>query len=96
MATIQIRNVPEAVHSVYQMWAAAAGMSVQIRNTSWPSSYTTPPCGRLPNLIDDVEARMRVEGREGFAAVSSADLVRGDRTCAEAPAVAVVGYERPG
>src|SRR2546430_430774 len=49
MATIQIRNVPEAVHSVYQMWAAAAGMSVQIRNTSWPSSYTTPPSGRLPN-----------------------------------------------
>jgi hypothetical protein len=30
-------------------------------------------------LIDEVEARMRVEGREGFAAVSSADLVRADR-----------------
>lgn len=77
MATIQIRNVPEAVHRVYQMRAAAAGISLQeyllaelVRNASLRSPT---------ELIDEVEARMRVEGREGFAAGSSVDLVRADR-----------------
>ena len=77
MATIQIRNVPEAVHRLYRMRAAAAGMSLQeyllaelVRNASLRSPA---------ELIDEVEARIRVEGREGFAAASSADLVRADR-----------------
>ncbi|MCW3043284.1 MAG: hypothetical protein JWL57_1442 [Actinobacteria bacterium] len=77
MATIHIRNVPEAVRRVYQTRAAAAGMSLQeyllaelVHNAGLRSSA---------ELIDEVEARMRVEGREGFAAASSADVVRADR-----------------
>jgi plasmid stability protein len=30
MATIQIRNVPDEVHRVYQVRAAAAGMSLRV------------------------------------------------------------------
>ena len=77
MATIQIRNVPEAIHRMYQMRAAAAGMSLQeylLAELVHNASLRSPA-----ELIDEVEARMRVEGREGFAAVSSADLVRADR-----------------
>lgn len=77
MATIQIRNVPEAAHRAYRRRAAASGMSLQeyllaeiVRNAN----------GRSPaDLVAEVEDRMRVEGGEGFAGVSSADLVRADR-----------------
>ena len=31
------------------------------------------------DVVAEVEERMRTEGREGFARVSSADLVRADR-----------------
>jgi plasmid stability protein len=77
MATIQIRNVPDAVHRVYQTRAAAAGMSLQeyllaeiVRNAALRSPA---------ELVAEVEDRMRLEGRDGFAQASSAELVRGDR-----------------
>ena len=77
MATIQIRNVPEAVHRVYQARAAAAGMSLQeyllaelIRN----AALRTPA-----ELVAEVEARMRIENADGFVHTSSAAVVRADR-----------------
>ena len=73
MATIQIRNVPDAVHRIYQVRATAAGMSLQeylllelVRNAALRS-------------LAEVEERLRVEPHEGFARRSSAELVRGDR-----------------
>lgn len=77
MATIQVRNVPEAAHRIYRARAAAVGMSLQeyllaeiVRN----ASLRTPA-----ELVDEVEERMRVEGTEGFARKSSAELVSADR-----------------
>ncbi|MEX1009286.1 MAG: hypothetical protein WD271_15805 [Acidimicrobiia bacterium] len=77
MATIQVRNVPEAVHRIYAARAAAAGMSLQeyvrselVRN----ASLRTPA-----ELVAEVEERLQAEGDEGFSQVSSADLVRADR-----------------
>jgi plasmid stability protein len=77
MATIQIRNVPESVHRVYQARAAAAGMSLQeyllselVRNASLRSPA---------DLVADVAERMHLEGIDGFARVSSATAVREDR-----------------
>ena len=74
MATIQIRNVPEAVHRVYQMRAVAAGMSLQeylLAELEHNAGLRSPA-----ELIDEVETRMRVEGREGFAAASSVRRAR--------------------
>ncbi len=77
VATIQIRNVPDAVHRIYQVRAAAAGMSLQeyllleiVRNAGLRSPA---------ELVGEVENRMRAEGAEGFALGSSAELVRADR-----------------
>lgn len=77
MATIQVRNVPEAVHRIYEARAAAAGMSLQeyvrselVRN----ASLRTPA-----ELAAEVEERLQAEGDEGFSRVSAADLVRADR-----------------
>ena len=77
MATIQIRNVPDAVHRIYQVRAAAAGMSLQeylllelVRNASLRSPA---------ELVAEVEERIRVEGPEGFTLRSSVELVRADR-----------------
>ena len=77
MATIQIRNVPDTVHRIYQVRAAAAGMSLQeyllleiVRNAGLRSPA---------ELVAEVENRMRAEGAEGFAPGSSTELVRADR-----------------
>jgi plasmid stability protein len=77
VATIQIRNVPEHVHHVYQARAAEAGMSLQeyvlaelVRN----AALRTPA-----EIVAEVEARMRIEGTDGFIRRSSAAVVRGDR-----------------
>ncbi len=77
MATIQIRNVPEAVHRMYRTRAAAAGMSLQeylLAEIGRQAALRTPA-----ELVREVEERMRVEGPEGFARAPSADLVRADR-----------------
>jgi len=77
MATIQIRNVPDAVHRVYQVRASAAGMSLQeyllgelVRN----AALRTPS-----ELVAETEDRLRTEGREGFARAPAGPLVRSDR-----------------
>ena len=77
MATIQIRNVPEDVHRAYQVRAVAAGMSLQeyllaelIRNARLRSPA---------ELVAEVDQRLRIEGRDGFAKASSARIVQSDR-----------------
>ncbi|MHB8294859.1 MAG: FitA-like ribbon-helix-helix domain-containing protein [Acidimicrobiales bacterium] len=77
MATIQVRNVPEAVHRVYQARAIAAGMSLQeylLAEIERNAALRSPA-----ELVAEVEERMRTGGREGFARVSSAQFVRSDR-----------------
>jgi len=77
MATIQIRNVPDAVHRIYQVRAAAAGMSLQeylLVELERNAGLRSPA-----ELVAEVEQRMRAEGAEGYARGSSAELVRTDR-----------------
>lgn len=77
MATIQIRNVPEEVHRVYRVRAAAAGMSLQeyvLAELEQNAATRTPA-----ELVAEVEARLRDEGRDGYAHVSAAAIVRHDR-----------------
>jgi plasmid stability protein len=77
MATIQIRNVPNGVHRVYQMRAASAGMSLQeylLLEITRNAELRTPA-----ELVAEVEDRMQNEGTVGFARVSSAEVVRADR-----------------
>lgn len=77
MATIQIRNVPESVHRIYQARAAAAGMSLQeylraelVRNAALRSPA---------ELVAEVRDRLRAEGPDGFARMSSASVIHADR-----------------
>lgn len=77
MATIQIRNVPAAVHQTYQSRAAAAGMSLQeylLTELERNAALRSPA-----EPVVETEERMRDDGREDFARVSSARAVRFDR-----------------
>jgi len=77
MATIQIRNVPEPVHRVYQARAAAAGMSLQeymLAELVRAAELLTPA-----EIVVEVERRLHNEGTEGFSIVSSADVIAADR-----------------
>lgn len=77
MATIQIRNVPDDVHRTYRQRAATAGMSIQeyvLAELTQAARTRTPA-----ELVAEVELRMRAEGTDGFATVSSADRVRAER-----------------
>jgi len=77
MATIQIRNIPDAVHQVYQSRAAAAGMSLQeyLRSelVRWAEQRTPA------DIAIEVEQRLHREGGEGFSVVSSSDVIAADR-----------------
>lgn len=77
MATIQIRGLPDEVHRIYQTRAAAAGMSLQeyMRTELVRDAWSIPPA----ELVAEVERWMQLDGSEGFATASSADLVRVDR-----------------
>lgn len=77
MATIQIRNVPSAVHRIYRVRATAAGMSLQeyLRGELVSNAALRSPA----ELVVEVEEQLRTEGAEGFVRTSSADLVRADR-----------------
>ncbi|HZI97518.1 MAG TPA: hypothetical protein VFD41_08340 [Actinomycetales bacterium] len=77
MATIQIRDVPDDVHRVYRRRAAEAGMSLQeyLRAELTRQAATKTPA----ELVAEVRRRRRIEGDEGFATVSSADIIREDR-----------------
>ena len=77
MATIQVRNVPDEVHRIYQVRAAQAGQSLQeylLGLLVETSQYRTPA-----EIVADVEARLEAEGADGFASVSVVDAVRSDR-----------------
>jgi len=77
MATMQIRNVPDRVHRVYQARAAAAGMSLQEYLRSelirW-AELRTPA-----DIAIEVEQRLHREGAEGFSVTSSAEVIGADR-----------------
>ncbi|MGH9307388.1 MAG: FitA-like ribbon-helix-helix domain-containing protein [Acidimicrobiales bacterium] len=77
MATIQIRNVPEDIHRMYQTRAAAAGMSVQeylLAELTRNAALRTPA-----ELVAETEGRLRAEGPEGFAPTAAGQIVRADR-----------------
>jgi plasmid stability protein len=77
MATIQIRNVPEPVHRVYQARAARAGMSLQeymLAELVRGARLRTPA-----DIVIEVERRLHAEDTDGFSLLSSADLVADDR-----------------
>jgi len=77
MSTIQIRNVPDAVHRVYQARAAAVGMSLQeflLAELVRSASLRSPA-----ELVAEVAERQRAEGTDGFSIVSSAGVIRQDR-----------------
>jgi plasmid stability protein len=77
MATIQIRNVPEAVHRIYRIRAAAAGMSLQeyIRLELVRNAQLRSPA----ELVVEIEDEMQTEGGQGFIRGSTAEFVRADR-----------------
>lgn len=77
MATIQVRNVPEEVHRIYRMRAAASGMSLQeyvLSELERNARLRTPA-----ELVAEAESRIAVEGLKGLAQASSVALVRADR-----------------
>jgi plasmid stability protein len=76
MGTIQVRDLPDEVHRIHRQ-RAAAGMSLQeylraelIRSVSLRSP---------DELARDMEQRLQVEGDDGFAPSSSAEVLRQDR-----------------
>jgi hypothetical protein len=77
MATIQVHGLPEDVYRVYQQRAALAGMSLQeyLRTELTRNARTLTPA----ELVAEIEQRLASEGSEGFAAASSAALLRVDR-----------------
>jgi antitoxin FitA len=77
MATIQIRNVPEAVHRTYQARAAAAGMSLQeylLAEIIRGAELRTPA-----EIAIEVGERLHREGAEGYSRVSAAEAIAADR-----------------
>ncbi len=77
MATIQVRDVPDDVHHIYQQRATLAGMSLQeyLRAELTRNARTRTPA----ELVAEIEQRLASEGSEGFATRSSATLIRTDR-----------------
>ena len=77
MATIQVRNVPEDVHRVYRLRAAAAGQSLQeyVLAELIESASTATPA----EIVAEFEKRTAAEGTDGLSASSSGDVVRQDR-----------------
>jgi antitoxin FitA len=75
--TIQVRDVPEDVHRIYQQRAARAGMSLQeyLRAELTRNARTRTPA----ELVAETEQRLAAEGNEGFTTRSSAALLRADR-----------------
>ncbi len=77
MATIQIRNVPETVHRIYQARAAAAGMSLEdyLRTGLVHNAELRTPS----ELVAEMDQRMAAEDTAGFQHKSSASVIRTDR-----------------
>jgi antitoxin FitA len=77
MATIQIRDVPDAVHRVYKARAAAAGQSLQeyLRAELIEGARLRTPA----EVAAEVAAELAAEGSAGYASVSATAIVRADR-----------------
>ncbi len=77
MATIQVRDLPDDVHRIYQQRASLAGMSLQeyLRAELTSNARTSTPA----ELVAETRQRLSLEGSEGFATASSASLLRSDR-----------------
>lgn len=77
MATIQIRGIPEEVHRVYRTRAAEAGQSLQeyLRAHLVEFAAMSTPS----EIVAEIRREIAVEGPEGFATVSSAEIIREDR-----------------
>ena len=77
MATIQVRNIPEDVHRVYRMRAAVAGQSLQeyLRSHLIEFASTATPA----EIVAEVRREIEIEGPEGFATTSAAEIIRQDR-----------------
>jgi len=77
MATIQVRNIPEEVHRVYRIRAAEAGQSLQeyLRAQLVEFAGLSTPA----EIVAEVRREIVLEGPEGFAATSSAEIIRQDR-----------------
>lgn len=77
MATIQVRDVPDDVHRIYQQRAALAGMSLQeyLRAELTRNARTRTPA----ELVAETEQRLASEGDEGFARRSSVGWLQADR-----------------
>jgi antitoxin FitA len=76
MATIQIRDVPEAVHRVYRIRAAAAGQSLQeyLRAELIEGARLRSPAEVAAEVAAEIDA-----GEPGYAAASATAIVRQDR-----------------
>lgn len=77
MATIQIRNVPDSVHRVYQARAAMEGKSLQeymLAELVRGAVVRTPA-----EIVIEVERTLHASGGEGFSDFSAADVVAADR-----------------
>lgn len=77
MATIQIRNVPDDVHRIFSVRAAAAGMSLQeylLGELIESARHKTPR-----QVATEVEAELAGEGTEGYAATPATVFIRTDR-----------------
>jgi hypothetical protein len=77
VATIQIRNVPDSVHRVYQARAAAAGMSLQeflLAELVQNARLRSPS-----DIVAEVSERQRTEGIDGYSRAGAADVIRQDR-----------------
>lgn len=77
MPTIQIRDIPDAVHRVYKARAAAAGQSLQeyLRAELIEGARLRAP----GEIAAEVASEMAAEGAGGYATVSATAYVRGDR-----------------
>lgn len=77
MATIQIRNIPDSVHRIYQARAAMEGKSLQeymLAELVRGAGVRTPA-----EIVIEVERTLHASGGEGFSGISSAGLLAADR-----------------
>lgn len=76
MATIQIRDIPEAVHRIYKARAAGAGQSLQeyLRNELIEGATLSPPAA----VAAEVEAQIS-SGMPGYSEVSATNFIRHTR-----------------
>lgn len=77
MPTIQVRDVPEAVHRVYKARAAAAGQSLQeylLAELIEGARLRTPA-----EIAAEVEAEIAAEGPAGYTTSAATTLIRDDR-----------------